>query len=416
MKEQVESVQSLRSRIQELGTEVRSALAAVLTQIGGPGVRPVTLAKALKVDDTFAARLVRAVRADDPLSVLREVPAPHGLRQFVDASAKAGVRAEAREAAAAAVARFEELLNELPFGRTSLDTAIDGWLPSGRTRAERAGKQMVFKVLSQTLGYTIDTVCRATAIQPSASGERCDTLSFLAMDGIRRSREGAPILVFGTTKLPLAPADEGRGHAERQQIESLDGEHEVTDARKYVLPEVGQGAELPLRVLERGTHTRIVMDSSMPPLNVPVTTAVAYVTRNDFLRYRTAERGTDALMSGHKVPIRTLVEDLFIHEDVYQNFEPHVVTRIDNMSFDPSERDAEMLEIDRLEMDVEVARLGWGLGRVGVKEWGGYAPAIRGAFERAGWDASKFRAYRFTVRYPLPFVTFTTWFDLPVRG
>ena len=114
-----------------------------------------------------------------------------------------------------------------------------------------------------------------------------------------------------------------------------------------------------------------------------------------------------------KVPLRVLIQDLLIHEDAFPNFIPNVVPRMDNVNFDASVRDEEMLEVDRLELDVELTRIGWGLDRIGVKEWVGYEPALRATFSRAGWDLSRFRAYRCYVRYPFPFVSLTTWFDLP---
>jgi hypothetical protein len=402
-----------RLRIEKLGTGLRAALIAVLAEVGGPILRPVTLSKALKLDDSLAARLLRSVRAGDALSTLRELPAPQGLGLFLDAAAKKGVSTAVRKPAELAVKELEELLAEMPLGRASLDTAIDGWLPSGRAKAERAGKQAVFKALSQTLGFTVDTACFAAAIQPSRAGDCCDTMTMLAMDGIRRLREGAPILLFGHTQNPARPDQIGRDGLPMQIAETLDGEREFADARKLLMADVGGGRELPVRLIERGGHTRVVLESSTPPLNVPVTVAVASVVRNAYHRYGTDGRKTECFTNACKVPIRVFVQDLFLHEDVYPSFVPEIVARMDSLSCDPSVRDEELLEVDRLDLDVELVRQGWGLDRVGIKEWGGYGSALRSAFRRAGWDPAKFRAYRCYVRYPLPFVSLTTWFDLP---
>jgi hypothetical protein len=374
----------------------------------------VALAKTLRIDDSLAARVLRASRAGDPLSSLRELPAPQGLRLFVDAAARHGVPAAVREQAEGAIKALEELIAELPLGRASLDTAIDGWLPGGRAKAERAGKQAVFKALSQTLGFTVDTACFATAIRPSASGEMCDALTLIALEGVRRLREGAPILLFGHMWHNAVPSGKDSA-ATMPYVETLDGEREVTDARKLLMADVGDSAALPLRLIERGTHTRVVIDSGAPALHVPVTAAVSYIERNSYRRYRSPERPTEVFTNACKVPIRVFVQDFFIHEDVFPGFVPDIVARMDNMQFDPSARDEEMLEVDRLDLDLELRRLGRGLDRIGVKEWSGYEPALRSAFERAGWDASRFRVFRCCVKYPYPFVSMATWFDLPER-
>jgi hypothetical protein len=86
---------------------------------------------------------------------------------------------------------------------------------------------------------------------------------------------------------------------------------------------------------------------------------------------------------------------------------------MENIGPDISVRDEELLDVDRLELDVDLVRLGWGMERIGVKEWAGYEPAVASVFARVGWDASRFRVFRCYWRYPLPFVSLTTWFDLP---
>lgn len=407
-----EQMAASRSGMHALGERLRRALADVLEEAGAASMRPVGLARALKIDDSLAARLVRSVRAGDALSSLRELPSPQGLRLFLDAAAGTGVTAVTRGRAEEAVARFAAALEELPLGRASLNTAIDGWLPSGRggSRAERAGKQAVFKALSQTLGFTVDTCCFAVAIAPSAAGDACDAMTFIAYDGVRRLREGAPILLLSHNSHPGHPSREG---LPPPIVETLDGEREVTDARKLLLADVGQGSALPVRLIERGHHSRILLESSTPPLNVPISAGAAYVTRNQFRRFRTAECATEALFTATKTPMRVYVQDVFIHEDVYPGFMPNVVARMDGLTFDPLARDLELLDVERLEVDVEMKRIGWGLERVGVKEWGGYEGALRGAFARAKWEASRFRAYRCYWKYPMPFVSLTTWFELP---
>jgi len=41
------------------------------------------------------------------------------------------------------------------------------------------------------------------------------------------------------------------------------------------------------------------------------------------------------------------------------------------------------------------------------------ADPLRTVFERTAWDAERFRGFRCRVSYPVPFISWTMWFDLP---
>lgn len=408
-----------RGRIQDLGATLRTALLDVLTHTGGHSIRPIALSRALGLDDSLAARVLRAVRAGDSLSALREMPAPQGLRLFVDAAERAGTPPPQVSSARAVITEFESLLASLPLGRTSLSTAIDGWLPSGKAQTERAHKHAVHKAMAHTLGFTVDVACFAMAVQPSSVRDRCDTLTFVAFHGVRRLREGAPILLFANS-LARAAADPSaqsppqpalRGPA----IESVDGEPEITDARKLLLGDVGDTQSIPLRLIERPSHTRLVLDAAFPPLHQAVTAACGYVTRGAMQRHRSPDRTIESLINVCKVPATVLVIDTLLHEDIYPAFAPNIAAHMDGIYDDPPHRDDEVADSERLDLDADHQRLGSGLDRVGVNEWAGYEGGLRSALRRARWDADRFRLFRCVIRHPYPFVRLTTIIDLPER-
>jgi hypothetical protein len=45
----------------------------------------------------------------------------------------------------------------------------------------------------------------------------------------------------------------------------------------------------------------------------------------------------------------------------------------------------------------------------------GYPDLVGETLDRAGWKASDFRVFRQRLVYPVPFVSVTTWFELPER-
>lgn len=406
---------ALRLRIEQLGSRMRAEFSAILQELTNLSIRPADLGRLLQIDKTLAARLLRSVRADNPLATAREAPAPQGLRLFLDAAARAGAHPEKIAAGHAVVQDFVALLDSLPLGRSSFDTAVDGWLPDSGARAERAAKQSLFKATAQMLGYTIEFMSSTTIIQPSSSGNSCDSIKILLKEGMCRLRSGLPILFFTSYNSPIDPAKAAKAEAASQIIESIDGEREITDARKLLLPDIGDGQSIPLRLFEHQNITRFILDGNVPPVNEPITAALCHLTRNAFLRYREGERQTDALFTLPRVPARVLMIDLLLRDDIYPDYVPNMVPRLHGMNVDPIGRMDELIELDRVETTVEVVRLGTGVDRVGVREFAMYQPMLRDVFRRAGWDPSRFRVYRCRIQYPMPFVSLTSWFNLPER-
>src|SRR5436190_2054060 len=82
---------SLDARSRSIAVGLRDSLEPIVRKVVGGGGRPAALSRGLDIDRTLAARVLRAIRADDTVQVLQEIPAPNGLRIFLDAAARVGV-------------------------------------------------------------------------------------------------------------------------------------------------------------------------------------------------------------------------------------------------------------------------------------------------------------------------------------
>src|SRR5690348_15009945 len=94
-----QATERLKVRIARFGAQICNSMSEVLSQVAHKQVRPIELSRQLGIDDSLAAKLIRALRATDPIAAMRELPAPLGLRIFLAAARKAGARTEALERA-----------------------------------------------------------------------------------------------------------------------------------------------------------------------------------------------------------------------------------------------------------------------------------------------------------------------------
>ena len=84
------------------------------------------------------------------------------------------------------------------------------------------------------------------------------------------------------------------------------------------------------------------------------------------------------------------------------------------MSIERSGRkDPELIEMDRIDLSMPVSMMGWGIEQVGLKEQPEYVDMLGHAMEGVGWRPEEFRVYRSRIMYPVPFVSLSTWFELP---
>ncbi len=404
---------NLRDRIDTIGSELQRELGLLVDEVVGRNARPIEVARRLSIDNSTASRLMRAVRAPDSLRACREIPAPEGLRMVLSKATQLGLSERAQRTAEAAIDKFVRLLAEFPARRTGLDAAIESWVPSARAKTERAARQAAFKSMSQLFGFSIDINIMATVVLPGANPRMCDSLAIQVRDGLRRLRAGGPILLFGQSIHRTANGAVDFKDSRSKVVETLDGEREVTDARKFLLPDFGNIGGLPMRIVERPTMTRFVLDTGVLPVNVPATVGIAQRVRNTYFRYQEDGRSANAHVFVARSPIRLLVVDLLIHEDLFPGFTMNVDVRRHGLTMETPERDEELIDIDRIDMAVTTETLGRGLDGLELAENREYPGLIRSIFAKQQLNPAKFRTFRATVLYPIPYAELWTWFELP---
>lgn len=392
-----------------VAANLRRSLQPIVATVAGKNARPAVLARNLGIDKTLAARVVRSLRSVDTATFLHQIPAPHGLRIFLDAADKAGVDADTRARGVECIREFEVLIGEFPGGRSALDAALAGLSPAVADRTERNASHSVCKAMSSLLGYQAETTLLTIIVRPSQTDpEWCDCAYIMGKYKVRRLRNGSPITVFG---MRLDLTDEGG------RIETFDGRGGQVEPEAYLLPEYCSQPIPRMKLFPLSHNLHIyALPSDEPSVNEPVTIVAGQVTRRTFRRYRTPENkwAWEAIVP--RIPSRTLVFDVFVHEDIALKSPPVVTTALHGLVAGGSRPDDPKFQLDRVDLSsgMEVVDI-----HGPEADADGSLPRYGGLMDRAlgmlGTDASRFTGYRCHVRNPIPLVLYTAWLELPDR-
>lgn len=397
----------LDERIAAVSIALQDAVAPIIDELVGPSQRAAALARRLHIDKSLCGRVLRSIKATDPFEVIHEAPAPYGLRIFLGAAVQAGIGPALRGKAEESITQFESLIQAFPDGRAALEAAISDHVPEVRNRNERAAKQAVYKSMSYLMGYQAEESLHASILSPNDDGWTVDSLHISGLIRLRRLRGQAPINLFGIRNYETQPGA-------TSWMETVDGKREVASASEYLLADYCDRPLPELMVFQEGELLHTALSASSLPLNAPVTLINGWISRRASLRYR-GERTHEWHAGLVRIPARLRVQDYFIHEDVFPGGIPEVQARMHGLVVDRVRRTGEAERLDEIAVSTPVANLGTGIDAPELRNQAmpRYRSMLRDVFERAGLDPARYRAYRCTVVYPVPFVSLTAWFSLP---
>lgn len=397
----------LDNQICAVSSSLQCSVRPIVEDLIGASHRPVALARRLGIDKSLTGRIMRSVKASDPFEIIHNAPAPYGLRIFLNAAAEAGIDEDLRLKAEASIAEFESLIGAFPEGRSALEAAISDYIPEVRRRNERTAKQALYKSMSYLLGYQAEAAYQATVLAPTECGGMVDSMHINGQVQLRRLRGDSPVNLFGVRRYDMQPGTPN-------WMETLDGERGVVEAERYLLERHCDKPIPRLSVRDEQNVVYSTLDAESLPINSPVTLVNGWITRNASLRYKSDERAHEWHSSFLRIPTRVLLQDYFIHEDIWPGT-PQMQVRMHGLVTDSVRSKVPGRQHDEVDMEVSAVPLGMGYESADLRHPAvpHYQAAIGQAFDRAGLEPERFRAYRCAVVYPVPFVSLTAWFALP---
>jgi hypothetical protein len=374
-----------------VGSTLRRSLGRVLEALPGAPLGPASLARTIGVDKVLASRLLKAIRDDNPLAVLHYSPGPDPLRRVIRAAGRREVPAGLLNAAEAAVENFGSLIRREAGDRSMLGAMISDWLPEVRDEFELRRRQSAFRAMSELKGSAANVNLATVFLHPSDDGARMDVVWVLGLLGLQRLR---PSAVVKLTSRRFAKEEAPR------QPQTLDGV--LIDGGDFLrLDEFCSRPPVNLNVDRLGDVVHYMLaDNGFGPRSTK-DLVIAEVNLREMARYVPADQARKRhVFAEISIPAKLLHFDTLLHQDLATDPDPALLiydTALEGVADvnDPAR------DIDRMDTGETIQHMGRGISRLRAPEIPQYERLLKMVFDKLGWNADDFRAYRCRIDYPL---------------
>ncbi len=395
----IASAAPLARRIEEAGARLRPPLQALVESLAGEPARPKGLMRAVGLDKTLAGRLIRAVGTRSNLEFVHCAPSPAGFRILIDRAAGEAPD-ELLEEMRRATEEYDRFLASTPGGRDAIEAMIAESSAAVQERAVHTAKRSSFKSMSYLLGHYCEALASSIFIVPSSEEGFVDAVEVCCRVGMHRLRPSRTLSVFGVVN----------GQSSGPRIESIVGTDDVTD---FVVASQSTDPSL-LTVVREESMTMLVLKGD-PGAVAPSRLSTALRIRR--LRSMELAPGPNNVR-GYvlTIPSRVLVRDLFIAQGLF----PEVVPSVQFVQSTPggftNQRPVGPCpDYLRLDIDPGIEQLTSDDRRYEISKFEGYRDLVLGSLQRAGLADTKFRGWRCSVTYPIPFAEMVWTLDAPAE-
>jgi hypothetical protein len=382
---------TLEVRINAAGEDLLDGLVRVLNQIPGGDSGPQQLAKELGIDKVLASRILKAIRAPDPMSVVHRVPGPEPMRRLLKASSKLGVNPADIVTANSAVDRFETLIRSEIGDRSALEAILSAWVPEARREFELRRKQTAFRAMSQLKGAQADVYAECAIFYPSADNEHIDVVWIKAIVGLHRLRPGVPVKFTSHRQI--------EGQTQRKTY-TLTGDP-VDSLSSATLKNYCSTPTPTLNVHPAGELMHYMLKDDAFGVSSSVDLVTCEVNRAEIPRYIPDERNRKAWASSDiNIPSKRMQFDVLVHKDLYNRSFPEL--RIYDTTINgQADINDPARDMDQLDLMESIENLGAGLNRFGSSSVPKYRTMLEEVCSTLGYDGTALRGYRCTADYPI---------------
>ena len=380
----------VETRIRSVGTQLSSSFRALVDALPEQPRRPQQLAAALGVNRNVSGRILALATANDPLLAIDAVPSLNPIWRALSAARGTAVPDAMIDEAESSLRAYEQLVTELAGDRSSFDALLSSMLPAARERFELSAKHSLFRGASLYKGAMADTWFHTAIVHPSSEDPTMHDVAYVyGTLGLRRLRPRVVVKFayrqFGTPTSDWFGLDGAVLSA--SSADALDAFCPGQPGRMR-LEGHGNGARLTLE--DAGIGPDAAVDKVLGELRPSAMSRVAAETA----------RNAKSLFVAPVIPVKQLVFDVLLHEDVYPGSEPSLRmydTVVEGLaSVNDASRDPDVLDSHE-----ELLVLGRDARRYSMVELPRYGELLAHACDALNWDPSGFRGYRCRVQYPM---------------
>lgn len=356
------------------------------------------------VHATLGSRLRRGTETESIPASLFHLPGPDGLRRAVEALKRFNPDPALVADCERCIAHYEEFLRAENLTLDALQALLSQYLPEARDEVIARNAQVVFAGMRNLSGCSADAQIVTFVVFPGKTPEDHDEVVIQGFVGWERLREDAWPHTLGSRIYNMSEGDQ------RAPL-TIDGLR-VSGRSDALLSEfcVGQpptfqrfGADradvLYVTGAEVGAHSSCTFFVAE---HLPDALSVRLDATSHLRAFNVAPR----------IPLRRLMVDVFLHDDVWPGIIPNVATFRIVPDGRVHEHDEATRSFDRLELGTSLMPLTRGLNAIDTSAHGAYSQLIHSSLKRMGKSPTNFRGWRLDVDYPVYGVQYSTRIDL----
>lgn len=391
-------------------SRLRTAFGAILSALPKPMQRPHEVQKQLGVDAKLGWEIANFMQQEDLLLSVKYLPSPRRAERFLQAAESQGVATQLIDQARSAIRAFDELISIHAGDRASFEMMLLGCSSEVDRDAVLAHRKAAFQANSFIWGAQAQTQFGIYIMRPGDDPSWGDIAAVRGFIGLRRLRPNVPWVISrlratdeqgqDLSGIERYPIDPGSGGFNGGVADSL--------MREF--------CSKPLPEIRRVTHSAGFVEEVLVESDVGSTAAIDCVTGDDARRVVPRHQMEGETVWGGlrmlRTPVRWLVLDQLVHEDLFGPIEPRLILFSD-LSLCRGFPAPAPSESDRLETTETVQYLGKDLTVVYTPEIPRYAELIEYTCAKIGCDVRKLDIYRVKIEYPVIPTSIGMEHDLP---
>lgn len=400
-----ESATAVLGDLQDAVRDVlRAASAGGPRAVGGKG----DITKAIDVDRIFGVdhplgwRIYQISVARTPLAAAPHVPVRQAMHRFLKSASRRRIPAEQVQRVSRSFDDFERLVTVHAGSRSEFEALASAFVPEARVKQEQTAREAAYRAMSLVRGVSIETDLNAMFLHPSGDGSTADWAYLSCVIGFRRLRPDTHVLFRYT-----ATSDRHRNVMMSLRGEPIDDQHTglLDDFSTKPLPSFD--------VSQSKVETQYRLIDANIGLQGAVDIAMAFQHRKFYELYHCGRDRHAATIANIPMPVRRMVYDHYIHNDVYRGVLPRLyvhnyAARGLVLDYDQPVRDG-----DRLPAHETISALPGGMEGVPIPDSPRYHEMLRHVTDTLGWNPQDFRGYRLEVEFPIYGAQYAMAYELP---